>query len=366
MIVDFAPYMGKKLTVRATNMWTDKAYEGMDKIMQFRVGKTVSNNDGNAPLPKRFDVNIRFPVDRISATREFKLVSHMDMMWGINSYHMDDTMKRILMRPPLGTIEKYVFRSDGMGMSGGMGGMNGGSSTSSGGNMMGGNSGMTGQHGGNMGGSSSSTQSSHGGSPSPSNSNMMGGHSGMTVQSGGMMQGNSSSTHSSHHGGGMMGMMKRSYLRFLDLTANQNGILESSSGVSNTGSWSRIKRLLRRQMDGMMSGHGNMTSMMGGKGSMNSMMGNGTMMQMGGFWTHAMHLHLVVRSLNLRTCNDLAHYSKDMKVLSRTRDNTKKPDGRDYLEDYEKDAIKDVVLLGSNERIEVLVKFVPYSGIYML
>ena len=55
-----------------------------------------------------------------------------------------------------------------------------------------------------------------------------------------------------------------------------------------------------------------------------------------------------------------------MKVVSRSRDDAKKVEGRDYLENYEKDAIKDVVLLGSNERIEVLVKFVPYSGVYML
>jgi hypothetical protein len=55
-----------------------------------------------------------------------------------------------------------------------------------------------------------------------------------------------------------------------------------------------------------------------------------------------------------------------MKVISRTRDDTRKAEGRDYLENYEKNAVKDVVLLGSNERIEVLVKFVPYSGVYML
>jgi bilirubin oxidase len=55
-----------------------------------------------------------------------------------------------------------------------------------------------------------------------------------------------------------------------------------------------------------------------------------------------------------------------MRVVSRSRDNNTKGIGRDYLEEYEKDAVKDVVLLGSNERIEVLVKFVPYPGLYML
>jgi hypothetical protein len=55
-----------------------------------------------------------------------------------------------------------------------------------------------------------------------------------------------------------------------------------------------------------------------------------------------------------------------MRLVSRTRENPQKQDGRDYLEDYEKDALKDVVLLGNNEKIEVLVKLVPFPGVYML
>jgi hypothetical protein len=291
--VDFAPYAGKKLTARATNMWTDKAYEGMEEVLQFRVGKIVTRDEGNAPLPARFDVNLRFPEDRIAATREFKLVSHMDMMWGINSYHMDDTMKRILMRPPLGTIEKYVFRSDGMGMGSSMGGgMNGGSSGSSGSAMMGGHNGM---------------MENNGGSSGSSGSMMMGGHGGMMENNGGAMSGNSSTAHSSHHGGGGMmgmGMMKNIYRRLVDATgtwslhrrqlsntSNQSGMIGSKNGIKNSGSWSRVKSLLRRQMNNMMGGNGS---------SMSNMMGNQTMMQMGGYWTHAMHLHLVVGILDLK------------------------------------------------------------------
>jgi hypothetical protein len=98
-------------------MWSDKEYRESDKMMQFRVGRTVSSYAGNEPLPPRFAINItRFPADRIAATREFNLDSHMDMMWGINGFHMDDPMKRVLMRPPLGTVEKYVLKSSGMGM----------------------------------------------------------------------------------------------------------------------------------------------------------------------------------------------------------------------------------------------------------
>src|ERR1700760_1464473 len=120
----------------------------MDKSMQFRVGQTVSSEEGNGNLPTNFNLNLKFPEDRIAVTREFKLMSHMDMMWGINSYHMDDPMKRVMMRPPLGTIEKIVFKSGGMSMSS-MSGMMGGSGSSHGGSMTGstssgGSSGMNG------------------------------------------------------------------------------------------------------------------------------------------------------------------------------------------------------------------------------
>jgi hypothetical protein len=57
--------------------------------------------------------------------------------------------------------------------------------------------------------------------------------------------------------------------------------------------------------------------------------------------------------------------NQDMRLISRRKEDPSKPEGRDYLEDYEKNSIKDLVLLGSNEVVEVLVKFQPYPGVYM-
>lgn len=54
-----------------------------------------------------------------------------------------------------------------------------------------------------------------------------------------------------------------------------------------------------------------------------------------------------------------------MKIVSRRKEDPSKPQGRDYLESYEKDSVKDVILLGSNEVVEVLAKFQPYPGVYM-
>jgi hypothetical protein len=243
--VDFAQFSGKNLTLRATNSWSDKAYEGMGDVMQFNVGQSVSSNNGNGAIPKEFSVNLKFPMGRISATREFKLVSHMDTMWGINSWHMDNALKRILMRPPLGTIEKYVFKSEGMTMKMGSG-MN-----------------MSGM---NMGHDNKASSSDKKKTDSNASHGMTG------SQTNDMMEGSGiSSGHNSHHGGSMMGMSR--LLRRLSSQLN----------------------LMRRQNHDMGSGSmGSMGSMGGDSKSMDDMMSSNSMMNTENYWTHAMHMHLVV------------------------------------------------------------------------
>jgi hypothetical protein len=66
------------------------------------------------------------------------------------------------------------------------------------------------------------------------------------------------------------------------------------------------------------------------------------------YWTHSMHLHLV-----------------DLRIVGRQKEVANRSEGRDGLEEYEKDAIKDIAFLGSNEVVEVLVKYQPYPGLYM-
>lgn len=164
VMIDFAPLAEKNLTLTTKNMWSDTAYEGMDDVLRFVVGGPSQGVVSTEKATRPFNVNLRFPDDvKIAAERTIVLQSHMDMMWGLNSFHMDDAMSRIMMRPPLGTVEKYTFKSAGMGMttggktgssdpslkaasglaSGGMGGMMGGKS---GGAMTG--DGMGGHHGG--------------------------------------------------------------------------------------------------------------------------------------------------------------------------------------------------------------------------
>ncbi|KFX93725.1 hypothetical protein V490_04716 [Pseudogymnoascus sp. VKM F-3557] len=60
-----------------------------------------------------------------------------------------------------------------------------------------------------------------------------------------------------------------------------------------------------------------------------------------GSWSHPIHIHLV-----------------DFQITSRSK-------GRKSLQPYEVPALKDVVVLGPNERVQVLVRFSPYPGLYM-
>lgn len=60
-----------------------------------------------------------------------------------------------------------------------------------------------------------------------------------------------------------------------------------------------------------------------------------------GGWSHPVHIHLV-----------------DFQILSRTG-------GKRPVLDYEKEALKDVVLLGENEKVTVIARYAPYDGVYM-
>lgn len=161
IIVDFTLLSGKNVTLTTKNMWSDTAYEGMDAVLRFVVAGPSKGVITTEKAIRPFNIDLKFPDDvKIAAERTIVLQSHMDVMWGLNSFHMDDAMSRVMMRPPLGTVEKYTFKSAGMGMT--TGGKTGSSdpllkpaseaSTSSMGGMMGGNSGGGGMMGGNGGG----------------------------------------------------------------------------------------------------------------------------------------------------------------------------------------------------------------------
>ncbi|PSN63509.1 hypothetical protein BS50DRAFT_500649 [Corynespora cassiicola Philippines] len=60
-----------------------------------------------------------------------------------------------------------------------------------------------------------------------------------------------------------------------------------------------------------------------------------------GGWSHPVHIHLV-----------------DFQILSRTK-------GKRGVLPYEKEGLKDVVLLGTNEVVQVIARYAPWDGVYM-
>jgi bilirubin oxidase len=60
-----------------------------------------------------------------------------------------------------------------------------------------------------------------------------------------------------------------------------------------------------------------------------------------GGWSHPVHIHLI-----------------DMQIISRTN-------GKRGVLNYEKEALKDVVLLGVNEKVTVIARYAPWDGVYM-
>lgn len=60
----------------------------------------------------------------------------------------------------------------------------------------------------------------------------------------------------------------------------------------------------------------------------------------GGGWSHPVHIHLI-----------------DFQIISRT--------GKRPVLNYEKEALKDVVLLGTSETVRVIARYAPWDGVYM-
>ncbi|KAF8539880.1 Cupredoxin [Trichophaea hybrida] len=112
IIVDFAGFARKNLTLAHQTVFADTNYIESDKVMQFRVGKTVTDRRNNSPLPRKL-VDIRFLSNTPKVERTFNFVRNIGQPWTINGKPFSDPMNRVLANPPLGTIEKYLLRGTG-------------------------------------------------------------------------------------------------------------------------------------------------------------------------------------------------------------------------------------------------------------
>lgn len=111
IVVDFAEYAGKNITAAQGNLFADIEYTGSDKLMQFRVGTTVSDESNNSPLPST--LRVMPETKESSATKEFLFTRRIGAPWTINSMSWMNPNNRVIARPPLGTTEKWVLRGQG-------------------------------------------------------------------------------------------------------------------------------------------------------------------------------------------------------------------------------------------------------------
>lgn len=111
-MIDFSAFAGKNLTLAHTTIWADTDYVGSDKVMQFTVGGAVSDQSNNGPLPAKL-VDVKFPRDLPTVNKTFTFVRNIGQPWTINGKAFSDVMNRVVAKPQLGTVEKYIFRGAG-------------------------------------------------------------------------------------------------------------------------------------------------------------------------------------------------------------------------------------------------------------
>ncbi|KAF2841300.1 hypothetical protein M501DRAFT_1055439 [Patellaria atrata CBS 101060] len=111
IIVDFAPFAGKNLTLtNARDVFKDEDYFGTDRVMRFKVGNAVSSTANNGPVPTNL-ANLHLPpVQRTAVDRSF-LFEHTNSEWRINGVGFADVANRILARPQRGKVELWKLEN---------------------------------------------------------------------------------------------------------------------------------------------------------------------------------------------------------------------------------------------------------------
>ncbi|KAF2734232.1 Cupredoxin [Polyplosphaeria fusca] len=105
IVMDFSQLAGKNVTMRNTpSIAADIDYPGTDKIMQFRVGRSVSSNDGNGNVPSALRT-VPYPPSK-SGIDHSVVFQHDGGVWNMNGVVWSDGVDaRVLAKPKRGSIE---------------------------------------------------------------------------------------------------------------------------------------------------------------------------------------------------------------------------------------------------------------------
>lgn len=110
IIVDFANYAGKNLTLRnERGIGENLDYAATDLVMRFVVGNTVSDNKNNGNVPSTLR-KIPPPPTKDVPDKDFAF-ERIDDEWLINGVGFADVEHRILTRPPRGADEIWTLKN---------------------------------------------------------------------------------------------------------------------------------------------------------------------------------------------------------------------------------------------------------------
>jgi bilirubin oxidase len=116
VMFDFTQFAGKNITLKnARQVAADQDFAATDRIMQFRVGNTVTSQAGNQdpPTPLR---SVPFPPKKDGVDRSFKF-EHKNGKWEVNGITWSDVASRVLAKPQRGNIEVWELVNGGGGWS---------------------------------------------------------------------------------------------------------------------------------------------------------------------------------------------------------------------------------------------------------
>ncbi|KAK0842126.1 hypothetical protein LTS02_016602 [Friedmanniomyces endolithicus] len=114
VVIDFSMYAGKNITL-GNNMQQAQIQElaNTNKVMQFNVGSTVSDNSNNGAVPSTLNGNIQWPAQRTTVDHTFNFQMGGESTWTINGVDFSDVNNRILARPTQGSVQLWELHHTG-------------------------------------------------------------------------------------------------------------------------------------------------------------------------------------------------------------------------------------------------------------
>ncbi|KAG9528202.1 oxidase cueO precursor, partial [Aureobasidium melanogenum] len=116
IVFDFAGFEGQNITLKnMRGVAADEDYAATDKVMRFVVGKSVTTQDNNAPLPTKLR-DVPFPPQKSGVDRTFEFM-HNNGEWEVNGVTWADVNDRVLATPKRGDVEVWELHNGGGGWS---------------------------------------------------------------------------------------------------------------------------------------------------------------------------------------------------------------------------------------------------------